>query len=389
MDEQVATSRVELTDHIERVLDAHWRPRGYTVPSAVRYPHQWLWDSMFHAVLWSALDRPDRAIRELATALEFQSGDGFVPHVIYHDGSPYAGFWGRNSASSITQPLLFGHALAVVVRDGTTPPSPLVDAAATAIRHLLRERVRIDGLVATVHPWETGADDSPRWDYWYRRHATPYGAKGAILAGVARNEHDSPRANPAFRCAPASFNALLAFSARELAVVAPDAVDRREVDALVAALDARWDAELGTWVDAGDAAETSGRIRTLDALLPCLVVEDVGRWEAVRSQLLDPDQFDAPAGPAGVHQAEPEFAPTLYWRGPAWPQLTYLLTVAAQRHGDEAMVEHLQARAWEGARRSGLSEYHDPFSGRGLGASPQSWAGLPLAAARLVRCVEA
>lgn len=376
--------RARLARRIATTLEEHWRPEGYTVPNAERYPHQWLWDSVFHAVLWTALDRPDRAVAEIGSALSAQTADGFVPHVVYHDGSPYAGFWGREHTSSITQPLLFGHALATVHRYGSDVPARLVGAAAGAIEHLLTARERIEGLVATVHPWESGADDSPRWDHWYRQYASPFDAKGAILAGIQRTPHGSPSANPTFRCASVSFNALLAFCAGELASIAPQLVNTRAVDELVSALDQRWDASLATWVDAGDAAATSGRVRTLDALLPALVVDDAVRWTNVRTQLLDPAQFDAPAGPTGVHRAEPTFAPTIYWRGPAWPQLTYLLTIAAQRQGDVALADHLIERAWTGARASDLSEYHDPFTGRALGARPHSWAGLPLAAARLI-----
>ena len=81
--------------------------------------------------------------------------------------------------------------------------------------------------------------------------------------------------------------------------------------------------------------------------------------------------------PGGVHRDEPTFEPTTYWRGPAWPQLTYLLWVAADRRRPiAAAADDLAGRLVAGARRSGLAEYWHPDTGAGLGAVPQSWAAL-------------
>ena len=65
------------------VLDAHWRPGGYTVPNATVYPHQWLWDSCFHAIAWAHLGVAERATRELTNVFARQDDDGFVPHMTY------------------------------------------------------------------------------------------------------------------------------------------------------------------------------------------------------------------------------------------------------------------------------------------------------------------
>ena len=105
-----------LRETVRSTMEAHWRPDGrgggHTVPNADVYPHQWLWDSCFHALIWAELGQADRAIAELTAALADQADDGFVPHVRYV-ADPYglAGFWGRSGTSSITQPPQLGHAL--------------------------------------------------------------------------------------------------------------------------------------------------------------------------------------------------------------------------------------------------------------------------------------
>ena len=144
---------------------------------------------------------------------------------------------------------------------------------------------------------------------------------------------------------------------------------------LADAIDARWDPDLLTWVDDGPTAAGSGRIRTLDALLPSLLHP---RAE-VFSALTDPAAYGAPCGPRGVHAAEPTHEPSTYWRGPAWPQLTYLLWLAATSSGSEVAGSALVRSMLAGAECSGFAEYWDADTGAPLGAVPQTWSTLALA----------
>jgi glycogen debranching enzyme len=146
--------------------------------------------------------------------------------------------------------------------------------------------------------------------------------------------------------------------------------------ALVVLLDGQWDADLRTWVDAGDSDSSSGRARTLDALLPVLASNRAEALDAAFADLTDPAAFGGPCGPTGVHRSEPSFAARTYWRGPAWPQLTYLMWVAARRRGRSKEAEALGAMLVRGAVASGWAEYWDADDGTGLGAAPQSWAAL-------------
>jgi glycogen debranching enzyme len=134
-------------------------------------------------------------------------------------------------------------------------------------------------------------------------------------------------------------------------------------------------------------------VRTAEALLGVLTVDpdpDSGRDgasgragplgaidpDAVFAALRDPSAFGGACGPAQVHRAEPVFDAAAYWRGPAWPQLTYLFWVAARRLGRDADAAWLRDALVRGAATSGFAEYWHPDTGVGLGAVPQSWAGL-------------
>jgi glucosylglycerate hydrolase len=369
----------DLAARCRAVLEAAWRTdgaAGFCVPNATTYPWQWLWDSCFHAVVWAHLG-DERASLELQAALSAQDDDGFVPHLRYvHGPNPHAGFWARPATSSITQPPMYGHAAAVVGAAGLPLPDDVLDRAAAGLRFLLRRRQRSPGgLVELCHPWESGCDDSPRWDSvldgawdldgWYER-------KGALVGTIERSATGAPVRNPAFRVGSAGFSALVAWNALELAPLVDGADLVRDATELREALDARWDAELVTWVDDGPTAAGSGRVRTLDALLPALVVR---RPEAL-VQLTDRRALGAPFGPAGVHRAEPSFDPAGYWRGSAWPQLTYLSWRAARWAGEGEMAASFQKSMASAVVRSRFSEHWDPDSADPLGAAPQSWSAL-------------
>jgi hypothetical protein len=373
----------------EAVLRGHRRPPGFCVPNSTSYPWQWLWDSCFHAVCWARLDQPDRARLELANALSQQAADGFVAHMTYWsaggqaDDDTHAEFWGRRATSSITQPPMYGHAVAELVRIGVDVGADLVERATRGLWFLLQARRR-DGVgPVIVHPWESGCDDSPRWDAWdpqggARGRAERWRVvKGQLVESVVPAPGGSPVASRAFEVAAAGFTALLAFNASELAGVTGDAALAAAAQELAVQLDGRWSVEAGTWTDRVVVGGTeSAGSRTVEALLAVLVSSDRSAIDSAFAQLADPAHFGARFGPTGVHRDEPTFDPRTYWRGPAWPQLTYLLWLAAARRGREDDARRLAGALVAGAQRSGFAEYWDPDTGEGLGAVPQSWTAL-------------
>jgi hypothetical protein len=385
-----------LTERARQVLRANWRPEGYTVPNATVYPHQWLWDSCFHAVAWAALGEPDRARRELAAVFDAQGADGFVPHVRYWTvPDQHRQLWGRAGASTVTQPPMYGHALAELARRGVDVADEVVDRAWAGLTHLLTRRPRPGGGVGLVHPWESGCDHSPRWDAWCPGgfdEGRWFDVKGRLVDVTVRTREGTPVHNPAFTVASAGFDALVVFNCWELHAVRPEPAVEVLADEVAESLVDRWDASRRTWVDvvdadderarpfvAGDAERfttTSGGVRTLDALLGVLVDPRHEVADAVFAELRDPAAHGAPFGPTGVHRDEPSFEAGRYWRGAAWPQLTYLLWVAARARGRVDDADWLAGRLRLGAVASGFAEYWHPDDGTGRGAAPQSWTAL-------------
>lgn len=375
---------------VSRIFDEAWVEDGYVAPNLNVYPWQWLWDSCFHVLVWLALESPERALTELAGVFAFQDEAGFVPHMGYH-GSPTSSveLWEREGSSTVTQPPMFGHAVAELERAGVAVPDELKAKAVAGLEFLLRHRARHEtGLICAVHPWETGCDDSPRWDHYcpgegfdlalWRVH------KVDLIRSIEHSAGGSPLSNPLFKSAPVSLNALTVFNMDELATVSdvpPDWADLREE--LVSALTASWDQSRATWVDQGDSANSSGRIRTADALCALFAVDDPAQRAAALAELADPAAFGGAFGPPGVHPDEPMYDPASYWRGPVWPQIAYLLWKALGRGPAETELgEIVRGRTIAGAVRSGYAEYWSASSASGGGAIPQSWTGLALVLAK-------
>ena len=376
----------ELPERVRAVLRRHWVDvppgGGYTAPNRQRYPWQWLWDSCFHALIWAELG-DDRGLDELAQILGAADASGCVPHMAYHlDPRHHADFWGRTGPSSITGPPMYGHALAELGRRGADVPDRLVAAAAAGLEFLLerRERHTESGLVLLRHPWESGADNDPRWDDFCEggfEERRWFEAKGRLLGEIRRSAGGSPLANPEFAAASAGFSALVAFNALDLAT-ATGALDPAPAERLADAVRHRWDADLCGYTDAGDAEAGSGRARTAYGLLGLLVETGAERAAAVAAGLTDAEAFGGAFGPAGVHRNEPSFAARTYWRGPSWPQLDYLLWLGLRRSGQLEAAAAVARATVAGAGKSRLAEYWDSDDGTGLGAVPQSWAGLAL-----------
>lgn len=353
---------MDLNDRCRDVLEAAWRPEpGYCVPNQQTYPHQWLWDSCFHAIAWAALG-DHRSVAEIESALAHQDAEGFVPHMTYWS-DPEAGkeFWGRPLVSSITQPPMYGHALRVLIDGGFVVPDGLMRRARRGLEFLLGKAAD-HGLVPVDHPWETGCDDSARWDDWCpggydreRWREVKHRLVGEIAAGGS-----------SFSSLSVGFNALLAFNAAEFEAVGSSLAGAQELRDAVAS---RWNGRQRTWTDPGGG---SGTVRTLDAMLALLVDP---RQEAF-DDLLDPNAYGAPFGPCGVHRAEDSFDPTVYWRGPNWPQLTYLLAVAGRRAGRDDVANALMDSLRRAADSSDFAEFWNPDTGEGGGAAPQTWTTL-------------
>jgi hypothetical protein len=370
----------ELRAACRAVLEASWRPAdGFCPPNPTVYPHQWLWDSCFHAIAWAALG-DGRGVTELESCLRSQLPTGFVPHMRYL--GPTVGRGPLPDRSSYTQPPVYAHAARVLRDAGFGVPAQTVTAIGRALECLWRDRRTDAGLVYLVHPWESGADDSPRWDSWIGLDAYDRDAYRTVdrrlVDDTVYDEAGAATWSRSFVAAPAAFNALVAHAFGEFAQLTGDAgwADRRAE--LVANIDRLlWDDASGLWRDlAIIGGGESVTVPTLDGAMPLLVTRDPAKADRVLDQLRDPARFAAPYGLRYVWPDHASYDPDAYWRGPAWPQLNYLMWLAVRRWDRSDLAAEIARSSRVAATRSGFAEFWNPETGAGRGAIPQGWAAL-------------
>jgi hypothetical protein len=379
----------DLRLQVRRLMESHWDDqRGYCVPSPTVYPHLWLWDSCFHAVIWAHL-HDLRATRELEAVLEGQLCSGFVPHMRFGGEPPDTWLGPLQATSSLTQPPMFAHAARVVAAQGIDVPTQMLEGARRGLDWLWEYRRTESGLLFVVHPWEAGNDHSPRWDDWGAPGRTPVDYDRArrtawnkqLMHSIAFGEDGAATWSSTFVACPAGFNAYVAFNLAELGRMTGDEELTRRAQRLSAAMDEQlWDDDEQLWSDlAVVGGGASVRVPITDGAMGALVTDDPAKAAAALDQLDMPDRFGAPFGPTNVARTHPAYDPRSYWRGPAWPNMSYLLWLAQRRWHRVDQARDLANRTAAAAIASGWAEYWDPESGHGLGAVPQSWTGLVLA----------
>jgi len=368
-------------DGAAAVLERCWRD-GYCVPNPDVYPHLWLWDSCFHSISWAALGDPRAAI-ELASCLDAQLPSGFVPHMRYAESSVGSG--PLPDRSSFTQPPIYAHAARAITGRGIKLLPGTLDRIESGLDYLWDHRMTADGLLFIVHPWESGSDDSPRFDDWIGRSTWSRLAftifDHQLVDATKFDDEGAAVWSREFVVAPAAINAFAAHAAGELAALTGESRWRRRADDLADAIDdLLWDAEQRYWVDlpiVGGGA--SAALPTLDGLMPALVTRDPERAGLALAQAADPATYAAPFGLRFLPAGHPRYQPEQYWRGPSWPQLDYMFYLAALRGEATALAETIADASRRAAVVSEFAEYWNPETGAGLGAIPQGWAALAAA----------
>ncbi len=383
----------DLAERAARILRDNDRGE-HTVPSPKLYPHQWAWDSAFAAIGWAHLDK-GRALTELKRLLASAWPDGRVPHIAFDPNAagywPDPAFWGTTDSSSITQPPVWGTAAWRLYELGVDGEDlrPLVEPIERSHAFFAAARDANDwGLVAVVHPWESGLDNCPVWDVPLER-IDPAQAPHFVRRDVAHV------ADPAERPTDDHYKryaVIVKAIAAEDFGPGPFAV----YDPLMSACLARSERDLARLCDALSIETNAGaRAARITDALERLWDEDLGRYQYVDAHggPLAPDviggyvpvmleglskarrdrlraglaaRFDTPYPVPSTAPIDPAFDPRRYWRGPTWLNIDWLIAP----HVDLPLVDRALALVEE----SGFREYYHPLTGEGLGADQFTWS---------------
>ncbi len=390
---------------------------GYTVPNGMVYPFQWNWDSAFVAIGFATYD-PDRAWTEIETLLASQWPDGFVPHIVFwQDDEGY--FPGPDVWASGTDPRTSGI---------TQPP-----VAATAARQIWDRaptsefRARLEalfpklmayhrwfrdvrdfegrGLVVTVHPWETGRDNSPEWDApgdpidvsrvgEYTRRDTGhldhkmrptkieydrYLALVQFGRGTGWDHRYIARESP-FRVADVGLSMILLRANRDLLWLAEllgrDA-EAGELRAMIARSEAGicylWDDAKHCWCSRDViTGRSSGFVTSASFLSFYAGLRDAAKDAAMLAhieRIAGKVRYLMPS----LDPEDPGFQMVRYWRGPVWAVVNWMIGIGLAEMGHDRWAAKVRADTFDLIATTGFMEAYSPVDGGASGGDDFSW----------------
>ena len=407
----------------------------WTRPSPRLYPHQWSWDAAFIAIGLGWAD-PDRAVSELRSLLRGQWTSGLIPHIVFDADAggyfPGPDVWKTDGClhapdhvrtSGLCQPPVHAIALARIRQAAGRRDLACRLRIDDAIRELYPSLFAwhrwlhtardpgATGLVTIVHPWESGMDNSPRWDralaavevgdlMAYERLDLNYVADPderpsdreydryvwlvECLEAAGYDDEQIMAAHP-FRVADVFFSAVLAAADDVLAELA-EHIDAPEEEAAQlrtwgartrAAVNDAWDEDLRLVVDTNRITHQPVRAATVAGFAPFIAGCDDER----ALQLIDRLWSPSFAGAGGMPWSLPpsnavdaiSFSRRAYWRGPIWPVITWLLWWSLDRDGRRRTADRLRTAGLAQLAATGFPEYVEPYTGEGLGSDAQSW----------------
>jgi glycogen debranching enzyme len=300
----------------------------------------WNWDACFHALAFRHVD-PELARNQLRTLLDCQLPDGMIPDAVYDEGvvesieHPFR--------AQVTKPPIM--AWAALKLHETNPNLEFLQEIYVP---LVRSNAwwfsmnddDADGLVQYNHPYSSGLDDSPLWDY------------GMPV--------ESPDLNT-YLCVQMGS---LAMIAEALGMEAEAAMWRRRAAAIVRRMiEDFWDQE-------------SGLFRALHEDQPIPVVTPFNLYplwtgqlpDTIRRRLLahltNPDEFWGEIVVPTVARNDPNYDPGRMWRGPVWVNINYIFIEALRQVGEFALADTLLENTLDLIMaRPGIYEYYNAETG--------------------------
>lgn len=407
---------------------------NYTQPAHGLYPHQWLWDSCFIAMGWRHLD-VERAKTELLSLLRGQWDNGMLPNIIFRDDPQYR--FDRSTwrswlnpyapndikTTGITQPPMLAEAVVQVGKKLEWPERRLwyrsmYKGLLAYHEWLYAERdPHNEGLVLLIHPWETGLDNTPPWMGEMHDHLMPlwirliektrldhvlnlFRRDGKTVSlderfstieslmlvdaqrRLRRKRYDINKIldHGLFAIEDLVFNSILIRANTHLREIAKSLREELPEELLASmkqtekALEELWDPYSAQYYSRDFITHQLLKNPSIATLLP-LYTGAISKERAENLlRLIENEHAFGPAYPVpSVPLNSFWFHRKLYWQGPSWVNMNWLIIDGLKRYGFKDHAEALRESTLEMVRKSGCYEYFDPINGEPAGAENFSW----------------
>jgi hypothetical protein len=422
-----------LLEEATKVLEMNSRD-SYTQPSHGLYPHQWLWDSCFVAIGLRHIDIK-RAQTELQSLLRGQWKNGMIPNIIFRNDPQYRtdrNIWrswlNPNSpndvkTTGITQPPMLAEAVVQVGKKMALPErrrwyKKMYPALLAHHQWLYKDRdPHKEGLVLQIHPWETGLDNTPPWTAEMHEHQLPVWinlirrAHLSFLINMFRRDAKSVPLDQRYETIESlilfdiqrrlrrkgydinkildhsllsiedlSFNCIFIRAnehLRDIAVTIKQELPEELIKRMRKTeqeLDQLWDDYTNQYYSRDFITHRLLKIPTIATLMP-LYAGCITKTRAEKLvKYLENEQVFGPAYPIpSVPINSFWFHSKLYWQGPTWINMNWLIIDGLKRYGFNDHAEALRENTLDMIEKSGCYEYFDPLTGEPAGAANFSW----------------
>jgi hypothetical protein len=376
-------------------------------------------------------------LRELESLFSAQWSDGRLPHIVFNpnagDYFPGPEWWAsartsplaprQPDTSGLVQPPPHAIALRQILRLATARDAQPIVARVGALyprmlewhRYLARNRdPQASGLLVIYHPWESGTDNSPRWDAAmsrvqvgelpaYQRHDLKHVADPAERP--TQSEYDRYlwlvellkqdgyvdeviQQHHPFQIGDVAMSAIFAAASADLLQVGEflgrdrsELAELREyVDRFSRGVHNAWDTPIQLALDRDLRSGESIAVQTCAGLAPLLLPDLAADLITTLVTRLEGDGFAGAPGLAyrvvpSTVAGSPGYHPRAYWRGPSWPVFNWLLWWGLRQHHQSAAADRLRSAnldllAHPGAK---FAEYFEAYTAEPLGSLNQSW----------------
>lgn len=320
----------------------YFTTREAMTPSKFHYVGVWQWDAYFHSLAYRHMDRK-LACDQIRVMLDHQRPDGMIPDAVHDEGTiTHLDF---PIDADVTKPPLLAWTvwrLYEYDNDREFLEEVYEPVARWNDWWFNNNDSDGDGLCEYQHPYSSGLDDSPLWDY------------------------GMPVTSP-------DLNTYLVLQMESLGKIArviglPEQAEeweRRSAEHLKLMLTHLWDEKAGLfWAKRRGVIVPVCTPFNLFPLLTGRLPAEIS--EKLVEHLKNPDEFWVNYPVPSVAKFEPSYNPWLMWRGPTWVNVNYLLIEGLGRSGFRDLASELRRRTLDLLMgQKDIFEYYNPETGEG------------------------
>jgi glycogen debranching enzyme len=406
---------------------------AHTPPSWPHYPHCWLWDGAFQAIVYASFGLPEEGEEEIRAIFDGQKENGFIPNMRFlgkariFDPERYS-FSEPSFGSNYTQPPVLAEAVLEVYQsyetlgrkeEGLTFLKEIYPKLEKFYSYFKENRRKESNLIAVLHPHETGRDSDPTFDFFKIRlspkvknytalsfqkiinllnTALDYVSALSLNYRLKKKHWVEEAAFSIFWVYDVMFNCIYVENLRAMAEIAK-ILDKSPEEFLKEAhavehdiLEKMWDSKEKKFFALKDGKKIP--VVSVSNLFP-LILDNISEEQLIEILKLieDPDWFytpyPLPSVPVNSPYFDPDYKEKRLWRGPVWININWYVVRGLIKQGKRLaknnpilsqhcfnLAKEIIDKTSSLLKNSGCREFYNPFTGEGYRVENFGWSTL-------------